>query len=214
MFTWSLVSAFGQSSNQPNTLTPDEKRAGWKLLFDGHSGKGWRRPSSAQFPNGFWDIEDGFLRGGPVGNEATDLESEGSYRDFDLIFEWRIAPGGNSGLKYRVCSSQKLAFEGNGPPVLQGAVTPGPNALLREYTSGLEYQLMDEERNADGKDPMTRSGSLYQLAGVGRSAVRPAGELNQSRVLVDGNHVEHWLNGVRVVFTDLTSTEFSSLADR
>ena len=126
MLTWSLVSAFGQSSNQPNTLTPDEERAGWKSLFDGHSGKGWRRPSSTQFPNEFWSIEDGFLRGGPVGNEATDLATERSYGDFDLIFEWRISPGGNSGLKYLVGSSQTLVFEGARPPSCRAPLHPGP----------------------------------------------------------------------------------------
>lgn len=209
-----LVPGFGQPPNDPNTLTPDEKRSGWKMLFDGQSGKGWLRPSSKQFPNGFWIIEDGFLRGAPVGNEATDLASEGSYRNFDLVFEWKISTGGNSGLKYLVGSSQKLVFENNRPPALQGTVTPGPTAQLREYTSGLEYQLVDEEGNTDGKEPATRSGALYQLVGFDRTVARPAGELNRSRVLVSGNHVEHWLNGVKVVTADVTSAEFRRAAEQ
>lgn len=183
-------------------------------MFDGQSGKGWHRPSSTEFPNEFWTLDDGFLRGSPVGNEATDLATEGSYRDFDLIFEWKISSGGNSGLKYLVGSSQKLVFEDNKPPALQGTVKLTSTALLREYTSGLEYQLVDEERNADGKEPMTRSGALYQLAGFDRSVARPAGKLNQSRILVNGNHVEHWLNGVKVVSTDVTSQEFRQAAEK
>lgn len=209
-------SCFAQSASIPNTLTAEEKSGGWELLFDGRTSKGWRSPSSDRFPDRFWVIEDGFLRGAAVGNRSTDLVTSGEYRNFDLQFEWKIAEGGNSGVKYLVGSSQKLVFEGGfeggGPPNLEGTVIPGPAAKFFEFTSGLEYQLVDEERHPDGKQNATRSGSLYQFAGFDRNLVRPAGQLNQSRVVVNGNRIEHWLNGVRVLSTDVTSLEFQDAA--
>jgi len=211
-FSVSASICFGQFQTKPNTLTEEEKGAGWGLLFDGQTTKGWRSPSSNRFPDGFWVVEDGFLRGAAVGNQATDLMTDGVYRNFDLAFEWKIAPGGNSGVKYLVGSSQKLVFEGGKPPSLQDTVTAGPDAILREYTSGMEYQLVDEERQPDGKDSATRSGSLYQFVGFDQNVVRPAGQLNQSRVVVNGNHIEHWLNGVRVVATNMSTVEFQQAA--
>jgi hypothetical protein len=202
------------ATESPNTLTPEENRGGWELLFDGYSTKGWRSPSSAQFPDKFWVVEDGFLRGSAVGNRATDLMTSGKYRDFEMRFEWKIADAGNSGVKYLVGSSQKLVFEGNGPPTPEGTGTPGPNAQFMEVTSGFEYQIIDEDRHPDGKDPATRSGSLYQLAGVTHKVVRPAGEINQSRIVMNGNRIEHWLNGVRVVSIDVTTAEFRQAAAR
>jgi hypothetical protein len=188
--------------------------SGWVVLFDGQTVKGWRSPSSGRFPEGFWVVEDGFLKGAPVGNRATDLMTEGSYRNFELTFEWKIAPGGNSGVKYLVGSSQRLVFEDGKPPNIEGSATPGPNALFREYTSGLEYQLVDEERHPDGKERNTRSGALYQFAGFEQKVVKPAGELNQSRIVVNGKHIEHWLNGVRVVTVDVSSAEFREAAGK
>jgi hypothetical protein len=201
-----------QHPDTPNTLTAEEKRAGWELLFDGQTSKGCRSPSSDRFPDGFWVVEDGFLRGAAVGNRATDLMTAGEYRNFDLSFEWKIAPGGNSGVKYLAGSSQKLVFEDGKPPNIEGTVTPGRDAIFREFTSGMEYQLVDEERRPDGKTSTTRSGSLYQFVGFDQNVVRPAGQLNHSRVVVNGNPIEHWLNGVLVVATDVTSAEFQEAA--
>lgn len=201
-----------QLAGRPNSLTAEEKRAGWELLFDGETGKGWRSPSSDRFPDGFWIIADGFLRGAEVGSRATDLMTAETYRNFDLRFDWKIEPGGNSGVKYLVGSSQKLVFEGGKPPHVEGTVTPGPDAVFKESTSGLEYQLVDDARHPDGKKTTTRSGSLYELIGFDQNVVNPAGQLNHSQLVVNGNHIEHWLNGVRVVSTDLTSAEFQEAA--
>lgn len=196
----------------PNRLTIEEQRAGWELLFDGESPRGWHSPSTDLFPDGFWMIDAGFLRGAPVGSRATDLVTAGVYRNFELRFEWKIAPGANSGVKYMVGNSQKLVFEQGRPPYLEGAAAPGPHALFREYTSGLEYQLVDEERHPDGKEAIRRSGSLYELAPFLHAAARPAGQLNQASIIVNGNRIEHWLNGVRGVATDITSAEFQQAA--
>src|SRR4051794_17077072 len=111
-----LFICFAQSPKTPNKLTAEEKRDEWTLLFDGETRQGWRSPSSSQFPDGFWVVEDGFLKGAAVGNRSRDLMSTGVYRNFELRFEWKIEPGGNSGMKYLVGSSQKLVFEGDKPP--------------------------------------------------------------------------------------------------
>ena len=89
----------GQPIDRQNELTPDEVRAGWVLLFDGKTTRGWRSPSSEQSPDGYWRIEDGFLRGAVVGPRGIDLQTSEKFRHFELKFEWKIEPGGNSGLK-------------------------------------------------------------------------------------------------------------------
>jgi hypothetical protein len=204
----------GQSIDRQNELTPEEVRAGWVLLFDGQTAKGWRSPSSDKFPDSYWRIEDGFLRGEAVGSRAVDLQTANSFREFELQFEWKIAPGGNSGLKYLVGSSQILVFDGDGPPHPEGTSRLSPNAIYREFTSGMEYQMVDEAGHPDGKSPLTLSGALYQFVGLDRSHVRSAGQLNQSRIVVNGSRIEHWLNGVRVVAVDTSSAEFRLAASK
>ncbi len=203
---------FSQIIAPPNSLSPEEKRAGWVLLFDGHSTSGWRSPSSDRFPTDYWTVEDGFLKGLAPRNRTTDLMTTGVYRNFELRFEWKISPGGNSGVKYFVGSSQKLVFENEKPPAIEGTVAPGPNAFFMESTSGFEYQIIDDERHPDKDDSKTRSGSLYQFVGQGQILTKPAGQLNQSRIVVNGAHIEHWLNGVRVAAIDLDSAEFKDAA--
>ena len=191
-----------------NRLTAEEKQAGWELLFDGQTTTGWHSPSSDQFPEPYWTVADGSLKGGRIGNRATDLVTAAKYRNFELTFEWKISPGGNSGVKYFVGSSQKLVFEDNKPPSREGTVTPGPNAFFMESTSGFEFQTIDDSRHPDKDDPKTRSGSLYQFAGPAGIHAKPAGEWNQSRIFVDGTHIEHWLNGAKVAEMDTASSAF------
>ncbi len=212
---WIAAVGFSQETTAySNRLTIDEKLAGWELLFDGRTTKGWRSPSSVQFPEGYWKIEDGFLKGARLENRATDLMTAGLYRNFELTFEWKIASGGNSGIKYFVGRSAKLVFENGKPPAVEGTVTPGPNAFFKEETSGFEYQMIDDELHQDKDDPKTRSGSLYQFAGPRQSVAKPAGQLNQSRIAVNGTHIEHWLNGVQVASMNLNSAEFRSALEK
>ena len=203
-----------ESRGVPNGLTADEKANGWELLFDGQTGHGWRSPTSDDFPDAFWIIESGFLKGRRVGNRATDLVTVDRYRDFELTFEWKVSPGGNSGVKYFVGRSAKLMFEDGKPPVVEGEATPGPNAFFMETTSGFEYQMIDDERHPDKDDARTRSGSLYQFLGPAEKLARPARQLNQSRVVVKGTLVEHWLNGTKTASMDWTSAEFRSALEK
>lgn len=200
---------FCQPTNHPpNRLTAEEKLAGWELLFDGQTVQGWRSPSSTQLPDGHWIVEDGFLKGARIQNRATDLMTTGTYRNFELTFEWKIASGGNSGVKYFVGRSARLVFEGDKPPVIEGTVGHGPDAFFKDETSGFEYQMIDDEQHPDKKDAKTRSGSLYQFVGPSQIATKPIGQLNRSRIIVNGTHIEHWLNGAQAATMDTNSTSF------
>ncbi|HWE04338.1 MAG TPA: DUF1080 domain-containing protein [Tepidisphaeraceae bacterium] len=166
-----------------NSLGDAEKQAGWKLLFDGHSTEGWRGLGMDRFPNNFWEIKDGCLHcaGGAKGN---DIITADKYDNFDLTFEWMIPKlSGNSGVKYRVQETK-----GNGAAF------------------GCEFQCMYDP-GVEGKDA---TGSLYDVFPPKGKKLVPRGEFNQSRILVQGNHVEHWLNGVKVVEYEFGSDAFNS----
>jgi hypothetical protein len=190
-----LASPAGMRAGRPepiNQLTPAEKKAGWRLLFDGKTTNGWRGFKRSDFPADRWKVEDGCLKriaagtGDSVG--AGDIVTVDSFDDFDLRFEWRIAPGGNSGLKYLV-SEQR----------------PGPIAH--------EYQVLDDAGHPDAKvGPQRQSAAFYDVLppDPARKKLRPAGQFNQGRVLVQGNHVEHWLNGEKVVAYELGSPELKA----
>jgi hypothetical protein len=173
--------ATGSVAAEANTLTASEKSAGWKLLFDGESLKGWRLYNKKSPPGTGWKVQDGILkkiakeRGGDVVTEAT-------FDDFDLTWEWRIAPAGNNGVKYLVTEARPSA-------------------------PGHEYQMIDDDGHPDGRlGGKRQTASFYDVLPPGKNKVlKPVGEWNQSRVLVQGNHIEHWLNGVRVLEYDLGS---------
>lgn len=181
-----------------NTLSAAEKAEGWKLLFDGKTLAGWRSyyPKSPRH----WVVEDGCLKN-PKGTGRPDtgggqILSTEAFSDFDFRFEWKIAPGGNSGVMYFVKERQNA---------------PGPKLYKEENGRGPvghEYQLLDDTRHPDGKLPSHRAGALYALI-VPNAAkhLKPVGEFNQSRILVQGKHVEHWLNGAKIVEYELESPE-------
>lgn len=174
----------GQVSDPgPNTLTAAEQQDGWKLLFDGLSTHGWRGFRKKQAPPG-WAVEDGSLtRVAPAG----DLITTRQYRDFELALEWKVSEGGNSGIMYRV--------------------TEGSGAT---YETGPEMQVLDDARHADGRSRVTAAGSAFGLYAAPEGIVRPAGEWNQVRIVARGHHVEHWLNGVKVVEYELESRDWES----
>src|SRR5690606_19356342 len=131
-----------------------------------------------------WAVEDGTLvRVGPGG----DIVTTGQYGDFELVLERRVESGGNSGVLYRAV---------------------GGHAWI--YESGPEMQILDDAGHADGRDPLTSAGANYALHPAPRGVVRPAGEWNEARILADGDHVEHWLNGVKVVEYALGSPDWQA----
>jgi hypothetical protein len=176
-----LLLALIARASEPNQFTEAEKQAGWKLLFDGKTTKGWRGYKQTAMPAKGWRVEDGVLK--KVGGEhGGDIISEETFNDFDLTWEWRISPAGNNGLKYLVTEDRPSA-------------------------PGQEYQMIDDARNPDAKvGPHRATSSFYDvLPASADKPLKPAGEWNQSRVLIQGNHVEHWLNGKKVLTYELGS---------
>ena len=189
----------------PNTLTAQEQADGWQLLFDGKTFTGWRGLGRADVPEGHWSVEDGTLRKIASGQVPTapdgqpmvggDLMTEDTFENFELALEWRISPSGNSGVKYNVSEAMSTAF-------------PPPNAAL-----GFEYQILDDAGHPDALIGGNRTaGGLYDLIAPGPGKVlQPVGAFNQTRLVFNGTHGEHWLNGVKVVEYDLGTARFDSL---
>jgi len=177
LVAWCLVvSVFGSSvqAEEANQLTPPEQKDGWVLLFDGRTTSGWRGFGKPAFPSAGWDVVEGWLHHQPKGG-GGDLITTRTFTDFELVFDWRIAPGGNSGLKY-------LIDEKRGAPI------------------GHEYQLIDDAAHPDAAHgPKRQTAALYDALPPKDAPVRKAGEINTSRLVVRGDQVEHWLNGVLVV---------------
>jgi hypothetical protein len=188
----------------PNTLSEAEKKDGWKLLFDGKTLNGWRSYRQAPPPGKHWVIEDGCLKNpkgtGRPETGGGEILTEDEFTDFDFRFDWKIAPGGNSGVIYFVKERQNAA----GPKMFHGDDGTGP--------VGHEYQLLDDERHTDAKEPNHRAGALYALIAPNASKrLKPAGEFNESRIVVRGKHVEHWLNGSKILEYELESPAFLRL---
>ena len=165
-----------------STLTAEERAAGWRPLFDGSTLTGWHVYHGTGAPTG-WRAANGMIsRVGGSGDLVTDEQ----FGNFDLALDWKIQPGGNSGIIYRISD--------------EGEAT---------YMTGPEFQVLDDARHADGKDPLTSAGAAYGLYPAPRGIVKPAGEWNAARIVVNGNHVGHWLNGTRTAQYDLGSSEWS-----
>lgn len=169
-------------SSAPNTLTAEEAKAGWKLLFDGKTTAGWRGFKQPSMPAG-WQAVDGALTRVAQGG---DIVTADQYRDFELMLEWKVAPGGNSGIFYRVTEDADATYE-----------------------TGPEMQVLDDAKHADGRSPLTSAGALYGLYPAPRGISKPAGEWNQVRILLRGNHVEHWLNGKQIVSAELNGADWN-----
>ncbi|MBL8232545.1 MAG: DUF1080 domain-containing protein [Bryobacterales bacterium] len=194
----------------PNTLTPEEKAAGWKLLFDGKSFAGWVDVSKLSPPGQSWMIEDGCLKSKAKPGLREDLFTNGTYGDFELSFEWKISPGGNSGLKYRIqdrffINEKRLKaegfkrFEDLANDSIRSRATKRADST-QEYIVGFEYQVIDDAGHADARrGGYYQAGALYDMLATTQAAAKKPGEFNQARVVVRGNRIEHWLNGVKVV---------------
>jgi len=164
--------------------TPTQQAAGWRALFDGATTNGWRGYKRPDMPSG-WRVVDGALT--RVG-EGGDIITADQFANFELELEWKVAPRGNSGIFYRVVE--------------------GPE---HSYESGPEMQVLDDAGHADGKSRLTSAGALYGLYPAPAGVAKPAGEWNAVRIVANGPHVEHWLNGVKVVDVELWSPEWERL---
>ena len=179
----SATAPSGSAAMRLNTLTPEERAAGWRLLFDGHSTAGWRGWQMDSMPSG-WGVREGALtRVRP----AADIITTEKFRNFELSLEWNVAPKGNSGIFYRASEDEDAI-----------------------YWTAPEMQVLDDAGHPDGQSRLTAAGADYGLYPSPAGVVKPAGEWNQVRILVDGNHVEQWLNGVKVVEYELGSPDWEA----
>jgi Domain of Unknown Function (DUF1080) len=147
----------------------------WERLFDGKTTAGWRSFRKKEFPEKGWVAEGGWLH--CLGQGGGDIISDKEFDNFELEWDWKLAPAGNSGVKYFITEARKF-------PV------------------GHEYQMIDDEREPDAKlaDGKHLTGSFYDVLKPSiKPPTRPPGEINHSRILVRGNRVEHWLNGTKVL---------------
>ena len=168
-----MVIGGGVSATQPE----------WVSLFDGQTIAHWRGFKMATVPDS-WRVEEGAITW--TKGAAVDLVSREQYTNFEFEFEWKVPPGGNSGVMFRVTED-----------------------LERTYHSGPEFQILHNAGHSDGKNPMTSAGSNHSLHAPTKDMTRPVGEWNQGRLVVDGTHVEHWLNGEKVVEYELFSPDWT-----
>ena len=147
--------------------------AEWTVLFDGKIVKGLRAYKQSGFPDS-WEIVDGTLK--TIPGHGVDLISDEIYKNFELELEWKVPEGGNSGIFYF-------------------ATEEGDNI----WQSAPEMQVLDDEKHTDGENTLTSAGALYAMIAPSVSVVKPVGSFNQVRIKVKDNHVEHWLNGTKIV---------------
>ncbi len=200
MFFWACKGQKAPEETKKETVTMDnalsdaEIQDGWILLFDGKTPGLWRGYNKKEFPKG-WVIEDGTLRikgsgrGEAGAEEGGDLIYDEMLKDFELTLEWKVSPGGNSGIFY-------LAKE-------------LPDKTI--WQSAPEMQVLDNTTHPDGRDGLHSAGALYDLIGVSQDKVKPVGEWNQVKILVYRGLVEHWLNGERVVKYHLWTPEWKEM---
>jgi hypothetical protein len=188
---WLLSSALAFGASEPNTLTDQEKKDGWQLLFDGKTFDGWRSFKSPNIHSN-WIVSDECLHHLPKDKGGHDLISDKMFGSFELEWDWKIAPKANSGVKYFITEDGKAPL-------------------------GFEYQMVDD-KNWDPKhsqlETIHGTGSFYDMLAPTNVHTAEIGQFNHSRIVVSGDHLEHWLNGQRVVQCDLGSRTMKSAIAR
>lgn len=190
----------------PNTLTDQERADGWRLLWDGKTTKGWRGAKLKGFPDHGWEIKDGVLTvlasGGAESAAGGDIVTTERYSDFELVVDFKITPGANSGIKY-FCEPNLDPITGTGAKAATGSAI------------GLEFQILDDALHPDakqGRDGNRTIASLYDLIpAAATKQPSPIGEWNTARIVSHGAHVEHWLNGQKVLEYERGSPAFREL---
>ncbi len=169
------------------TVTAKQK---WQVLFNGKSTEAWRGFRRDSFPSKCWNEERGELKTIKDCDKADriDIITKDTYQDFELELEWRISPGSNSGIIYLVSENEDESWK-----------------------SGPEMQVLDDDKHPDGKNPKTSAGALYGLIAPTNKTLKPVGDYNKVRLVVRNGHVQHWLNGKKVVGYDLGSNMLKEL---
>jgi hypothetical protein len=185
-----VVASCTQTGNTPavsatgaTSLTAEQRAAGWRSLFDGNSLAAWRGYRSQTLPTG-WSIVDGVLtKSGEVG----DILTKDQFGNFELALDWNLSAGGNAGVFYR-----------------------GTEEYDHIYWSAPEYQLLDDAGHPDGKSRLTSAGAAYALYPSPAGIVKPAGQWNSTLIVVNGNRVQHWMNGQKLLEYELGSPDWEA----
>lgn len=185
-----LLWSFCPEQDNSNTLTEEEKKAGWILLFNGHNTQGWRAYNNKPYDS--WEVINGQLHCKEKEvKQRADLITTDQYDNFELSIDWKVGKGANSGIIYR-------AQETSGP----------------SHETGPEYQLIDDEGYPQKLEAWQHSGADYAMYPPNQVAAKPAGEYNHTLVRVKGAHVEHWLNGKKVVEYEFWTPGWQELKEK
>jgi hypothetical protein len=171
-----------------------QKSSKWVNLFDGKSTEQLRGYKMEGFPNQAWKVEEGALVA-QTGVANMDLVTKDTYKDFELVFDWKVSKAGNSGVFFHV---QEVADMQSG------------NGNSANWLNNFEMQILDDI-NFNDKEPKRSAGSLYDLITPENKKLKPVGEYNQARLVVSKGHVEHWLNGIKVVEYTIGSDALNGL---
>jgi 3-keto-disaccharide hydrolase len=164
-------------------LTAEQRAAGWRPLFDGTSTSAWRGYKSQTFPAG-WRIVDGVLT---KNGSVEDIMTRDQFGNFQLALDWKLSPGGNAGIFYR-----------------------GTEEYDHIYWSAPEYQLLDDAGHPDGQSRLTSAGADYGLYPSPAGVVKPADQWNSTLIVVNGNTVQHWLNGQKLLEYEVGSSDWEA----
>ena len=190
LFLFPLLAVAGCGSAQEAALSETGGESAWEWLFDGSGLDHWREFNKDGPISPAWSVEDGVLAfrperktsPGPVG-----IITRGQFADFELELQWKISAGGNSGIFFHVTEHE---------------------GLRRPSRTGLEMQILDDDRHRDAADPNRTAGAAYDLYAPSRTVTRPVGEWNLARIVSIGGRVQYWLNGERIVEFDRDSEDW------
>lgn len=181
LLVWFGLAGVSRSADQ-NTLSVEEKAAGWQLLFDGQTTRGWSGYKMQKVPES-WRVENGsLLARREEGKSSGDIITTSQFANFELLVDWKMTAGNNSGVIYRATKEHAEVWQ-----------------------SGPEYQILDNKGHLDGLNPLASAGACYAVFAPASDVTRSLGQWNQTRILAQGKHVEHWLNGEKLVEYDIGS---------
>ena len=184
-FSFSLSDCGSSKKAANNNATVNTQKSGYTSLFDGHTMNGWRTYQNK--PADSWMVQDGALYCKGGGGKRADLITTGEYENFDLSLDWKISPQGNSGILYMVTEDYPAA-----------------------YLSGPEYQIIDDLHFPEHLEEWQKTGANYAMDAAPAATPNAAGEWNHTRIIVNNGHVEHWLNGKKIVDYQLWTNEWKA----
>lgn len=189
MFALLCALTMGYYASAQNQLTKKEQKEGWHLLFDGKTTKGWHtylKPAASEA----WKVTEGVLELDPKAPGQGDLVTDKEYENYELSVDWKISPEGNSGIIFGVHEDP---------------------ALGQTYLSGIEMQVLDNEKAEDNKKANHLAGSLYDMKAPSASVAKPAGEWNVAKISKKDGHLIFWLNGTEIINVQMGSPEWQEL---